>query len=719
MSTRSSAAGWWLSAFAALAIAGLLAPAETGAAEEQPPYPHGKFQEDCSICHDAAAWLPAKPKPAFNHAARGFPLLGAHSSAACRSCHATLDFSTTETVCVGCHLDPHESELGTDCERCHTPPASFVDRSHMVLAHRTTRFPLVGSHRVTDCEACHPVVAQGKLRYVNTPVDCESCHLQDYLDTVNPDHEAAAFPRECALCHNTVVWTSAKFDHAATAFPLTGAHVRLDCQLCHASGYTGTPTNCDACHLADYQATTDPNHVSAGFPLDCTLCHTTTAWEGATFNHSTTAFPLTGAHLGLDCQLCHASGYTGTPTNCDACHLTDFQATTDPNHASAGFPLDCTSCHTTTAWLPSSWNHNTTGFPLTGAHVAVNCQLCHASGYPGTPTNCDACHLADYQGTTDPNHVAAGFPLDCTLCHTTTAWEGATFNHSTTAFPLTGAHLGLDCQLCHASGYTGTPTNCDACHLTDFQATTDPNHTSAGFPLDCTSCHTTTAWLPSSWNHNTTGFPLTGAHVAVNCQLCHATSYPGTPTNCDACHLADYQGTTDPNHVAAGLPLDCTFCHTTTAWTPAQTDHSTTGFPLTGAHLSLSCLDCHSGGFTGTPSACSGCHLDDYLATTDPDHEAASFSLSCELCHTTSTWNNARYTEHDPLYFPIYSGKHAGEWNSCADCHTNPSNYAVFSCIDGCHVHSDQADMTGKHESVPGFVYTSDACYFCHPRGVR
>ena len=164
MRTGSCAATRGLATLAAIAAVWTLAPVVVGAAEEQPPYPHGTYQEDCSLCHDAASWQQTKRKNAFDHSAHGFPLLGAHATAECRSCHASLDFTATETVCVGCHLDPHESELGTDCERCHTPPASFVDRGPMVLAHRTTRFPLIGSHRVTDCEACHPIVAEGRLR---------------------------------------------------------------------------------------------------------------------------------------------------------------------------------------------------------------------------------------------------------------------------------------------------------------------------------------------------------------------------------------------------------------------------------------------------------------------------------------------------------------------------------------------------------------------------
>ncbi|HKJ01704.1 MAG TPA: hypothetical protein VJ997_04595, partial [Longimicrobiales bacterium] len=66
-------------------------------------------------------------------------------------------------------------------------------------------------------------------------------------------------------------------------------------------------------------------------------------------------------------------------------------------------------------------------------------------------------------------------------------------------------------------------------------------------------------------------------------------------------------------------------------------------------------------------------------------------------------------------YFPIYSGKHRGEWNSCGDCHTTPTDLSVFSCLT-CHEHN-QKDMDDKHKGRSGYVYESGACLSCHPRG--
>ena len=146
------------------------------------------------------------------------------------------------------------------------------------------------------------------------------------------------------------------------------------------------------------------------------------------------------------------------PAQCAGCHLPAYQKTTNPNHAAAGFPQDCTACHTTTRWQGAQFDHNKARFALTGAHVQTACALCHVGGkYTGTSAQCAGCHLPAYQKTTNPNHVASGFPQDCTACHTTTRWQGATFDHSKARFALTGAHVQTACAQCHVGGkYTGT-----------------------------------------------------------------------------------------------------------------------------------------------------------------------------------------------------------------------------------------------------------------------
>jgi hypothetical protein len=441
-------------------------------------------------------------------------------------------------------------------------------------------------------------------------------------------------------------------------------------------------------------------------------------WAGAKFDHSSTGFTLTGAHVSVACSQCHVNNkFAGTSQECVSCHLTDFQKTTNPNHVSAGFPNTCQTCHTTVQWAGAKFDHSTTGFTLTGAHVNVACSQCHLNGkFAGTPTDCVSCHLPDYQKTTNPNHVTAAFPTTCQTCHTTVQWSGAKFDHNTfTKFALTGAHVNTPCASCHVGGkYAGTPTTCSGCHLAKFQATTNPNHVAAGFPTDCSICHTTIQWPGAKFDHNTTKFPLTGAHVGLTCQNCHSSGvYAGLSTACSSCHLNDYNKVVTPNHKTAAFPLDCTVCHSTAVWKPSTFSHSTTAFPLTGAHTSVACASCHiAGKYAGTPKDCYSCHNTDYTGVTNPNHIAAAFPTTCQTCHSTVTWAGATFTHSK---FPIYSGKHAGKWTSCTDCHTNSSNYTVFTCLS-CHTH-DKPVTDSHHTGVRNYVYNSPNCYACHPQG--
>ena len=168
--------------------------------------------------------------------------------------------------------------------------------------------------------------------------------------------------------------------------------------------------------------------------------------------------------------------------------------------------------------------------------------------------------------------------------------------------------------------------------------------------------------------------------------------------------------------MASSFPTQCQTCHTTNAWRPATVDHSKTRFPLTGAHTRVDCARCHVGGrYTGTPTDCYACHQANYASTSNPNHAAASFPTTCATCHTTTAWKPATFN-HDGPYFPIYSGKHRGQWSTCQDCHVNPANYKVFECIR-CHKHSNKAQVDDTHKSVKGYSYTSSACYQCHPSG--
>lgn len=51
----------------------------------------------------------------------------------------------------------------------------------------------------------------------------------------------------------------------------------------------------------------------------------------------------------------------------------------------------------------------------------------------------------------------------------------------------------------------------------------------------------------------------------------------------------------------------------------------------------------------------------------------------------------------------------------CTECHQVPRNYSIFSCTH-CHEHN-RRDTDDDHDDVSGYVYSSPACYSCHPDG--
>ena len=144
---------------------------------------------------------------------------------------------------------------------------------------------------------------------------------------------------DCLTCHTDLSWSGAKFDHnALTRFALDGAHVSVQCASCLVNGrFAGTPSNCYACHSADFEKAGNPNHVTGRFATTCETCHTTTAWQGAKFDHNLSRFPLTGAHAPVALAGCHVGGkITGTASDCGSCHLSQFQLAKNPSRTAGG-----------------------------------------------------------------------------------------------------------------------------------------------------------------------------------------------------------------------------------------------------------------------------------------------------------------------------------------------------------------------------------------------
>jgi hypothetical protein len=447
--------------------------------------PHGTdFKISCKNCHSSKGWQLDKDIYSFDHNKTKLPLVGQHSVTDCRACHPTLVFKDAKTSCNECHSDMHKATVGQECSRCHTPVSWLVTNINEI--HQVSRFPLLGAHKTADCIQCHK--SESQLRFDITGVNCIDCHRENYMATTSPNHIESGLSEDCSRCHSISAfqWNGAGFVHSI--FPLVDGHSSLNCTDCHkTSNYLNTSTDCYACHQSNYLATTNPNHAAAAFSTDCRTCHSLKpGWKPATFNHN--IFPLTLGHAAPTCSDCHVNGnYTTTPTDCYSCHQTNYNNTTNPNHASLSFSTNCTQCHNTNpGWKPSTFNHNI--FPLTFGHSSLTCTDCHINGnYTTTPTDCYSCHQTNYNNTANPNHASLSFSTTCTQCHTTKAgWKPASYaQHDSQFFPIySGRHNGTwtTCSSCHSNPANYAQFNCISCHSNAHRGS---NYTNA----QCYQCH--------------------------------------------------------------------------------------------------------------------------------------------------------------------------------------------------------------------------------------
>jgi hypothetical protein len=561
----------------------------------------------CSSCHPITTWADGK----FDHTAFGFPLTNGHASVPCANCHINNNFSlniaATDCGNSGCHLttwqntnNPVHSTAGPafavgNCSNCHTTKgwdaASFD--------HSVTGFALTGTHASptpTPCASCHI-----NNNYTLNSADCMSCHTPAWQSTATlggnvPNHITSGFPSTaaaCASCHPITKWADGKFDHSTTGFTLVGTHVSptpTPCSSCHINGnYTLNSADCMTCHTPDWNKTATlggnvPNHITSGFPSTaaaCSSCHPITTWADGKFDHSTTGFPLTNKHITVQCSQCHINGNYAlkiAPTDCgnSGCHLTTWQQTNNPVHATSGpaFAVaNCSNCHTTAGWDAASFDHSLTGFTLAGTHMSpapTPCASCHSNNnYSLNTADCMSCHTPAWNSTITiggavPNHIAAGFPSTaamCASCHPITTWSAGKFDHSTTGFPLTGAHADptkAPCSACHVNNnYSGNlPTDCYSCHTAAWQSTVTlggnvPNHIAAAFPTTCATCHTTTNWLGAVFDH-TQYWRL--PHQGAVCSDCHIDSTNYANTSCINCHTQSAHGKTQTDNNHQGNP---------------------------------------------------------------------------------------------------------------------------------------------------------------------
>ncbi len=595
------------------------------------------------------------------------PLSRPHQSlsgtSGCTQCHAAFGGSPNYR-CLECHQEIasrlrekrglHPSYMGTSlssipCRRCHSehngesfalvkwdPAPGRFDADHS-----KTGFPLDGKHAGLACTRCHnPAKILPAERVAIKNVSRTYLGLSRACTTCHEDKHRGQLGTNCLQCHTSAAWKGT-FNHATTRFLLTGAHLQVSCQKCHAPMRDGMPRyvglkfdRCSSCHADIHRG---------AFAQPCESCHTTATWKqslfAARFDHAKTKYPLLGKHLQVGCETCHQHGDFKTALAhqvCADCHHPDPHGGQFAPRADGG---RCESCHTVNGFKPAKFalaEHNVTGFPLRGKHASIACAKCHvpagsATLYHVKFAQCTDCHQDAHRG----QFAAAPYWNRCQQCHSESEFRPSTFTlvrHEQSRFPLTGGHLATACSDCHkpapmpsAAAYHFDGLSCTTCHDDPHRgqfavrmAKLDPR----GRPAGCEACHSTRTWSDlSRFDHNRSRFALTGAHRAVECAACHRppnrerkllhVNFGTAPATCEECHG-------DPHGAQFGPVPRCAECHSTTKWRPSLFDHEKTAFALRGAHQNLRCSACHvtfrsvNGKsvlfYNPTPRECAACH---------------------------------------------------------------------------------------------------------------
>ena len=380
---------------------------------------------DCSSCHIAQSWLPAR----FSHSSLTQSCLACHNGTSATGKPSTHIITTAS--CDVCHRTTawfpaagfdHVNLGGKTCVQCHNgstatgKPAKHIPTIPLNRAcsdcHLSTSswLPALFTHSSPPgtCSGCHNgSTATGKPSgHVRTTLGCDSCHTTGTTAWLPAIFTHAPTDTDCKSCHNGTNATGKPAGHVTTA---------AQCSVCHTGGTSSWAVASGANHIGVTSATICSTCHGVGaigkpsthiaITLNCSACHRTTAWVPATFSH-------TGALQA--CTVCHQSGPATKPS------ATHWSVT----------GVACNSCHNTSAWVPViTYTHNSgTGFaPHSGPPLCKSCHTANSSSIPNAhlPGSCSACHTANFKAgshirTQSPTRVlyTAAQLHDCTgACH--------------------------------------------------------------------------------------------------------------------------------------------------------------------------------------------------------------------------------------------------------------------------------------------------------------
>ncbi|MBI3172926.1 MAG: hypothetical protein HYZ25_04350 [Chloroflexi bacterium] len=345
--------------------------------------------------------------------------------------------------------------------------------------------------------------------------------------------------RDCSACHAGLRPSDHMADHCVTCHTEIAAQM-MDVAKLHGSITKKSPAlACRDCH---------PDHRGSTAALTELGSN---AFPHEALGFSLAAHPRTSAGQPFTCADCHPGDITAfTASTCEDCHRQMDSVFSQAHTISYG--TACLDCHDGVDRFGKAFSHAGFSFKTEGGHAGVACAKCHTDArsladFPKAPTDCYSCHRVD-------DEHGGQFGTDCAACHNPSRWDDATFDHSRSNFPLTGAHVNVKCEQCHTNGqFKGLASTCVSCHA-------EPTQHMGQFGTDCAACHSTNAWKPASFNGKHT-FPLNhGESGQVSCTTCHPVSY--NAYTCYGCHEHN-EAEIASKHREEGISdfQDCVRCH--------------------------------------------------------------------------------------------------------------------------------------------------------------
>ncbi len=477
------------------------------------------------------------------------------SNEKCLDCHTELKaqvdlqkgYHSSEAIrgkaCVGCHNDHHGRTF------------DIIRFDKEKFDHQLTGYALLGAHSKKACNTCHksefitnPNIKDKKYTFLGLTTTCLTCHSDYHQKTLSAD---------CASCHNYEIFKPAiNFDHNKAKFQLAGKHQQVECIKCHPvetkdghkfQEFTGIKFgSCTSCHVDVHKNQ---------FGQDCRQCHSEESFQIVKgmqdFDHNKTNYKLEDKHQAVNCKSCHKTKFID-PLKHDRCM--DCHADYHKNQfTKQGISPDCSACHDTKGFTGFSFTveqHNESRFQLDGAHLATPCFACHKKqekwSFRDIGIRCNDCHPDIHKSYINEKF----FPdASCQSCHSTNTWSQINFDHSQTAFVLSGKHKEQSCRSCHfikgtdgidKQQFTGLASSCTNCHKdAHFNQFADNGIT------NCNRCHDFDNWKISNFDHSKTRFVLDGQHKNVACKACHKEKQEGQYAyiqykfkdfKCETCH---------------------------------------------------------------------------------------------------------------------------------------------------------------------------------------